>query len=101
MDANRRVRANERLGKVGFDTFIIGTADLSYDGDGGTDECPSGNFYYLNSDHLFYKILSKGNFVFEPFSRKDNSLNTTSVFYLFANLTTNLPSTLGVANSVS
>jgi hypothetical protein len=96
MDALRRVRADEKVTALGFDNFYIGTALLGYD-----DGCPDDHFYYLNSRHLFYKILRKGNFVFEPFSRKENSLNSTSIFYLFRNLTTNLPSAHKVLTNVS
>lgn len=107
LDNNRRARANEEMEKLGFDTVIIGGATLSYDGDAGlagdgsSNACPANRFYYLNSRHLFYKVLQDGNMVFEPFSRKDNSLNSTSVFHHTYNLTTNLPSAHGVMSSVT
>ena len=96
MDSLRRVRADEQVVKLGFDNFMVGTATLGYD-----SLCPSGYFYYINSKHLFLKILKKGNFVFEPFSRKKDNLNSTSLFYLFYNLTTNLPSAHKVFTNVS
>jgi len=96
MDNLRRIKADEEVVKLGFDNFYVGTALLGHDA-----ACPASHFYYLNSRHLFFKILKKGNFVFEPFSRKDNSLNSTSIFYLFYNLTTNLPAAHKVLTAVS
>jgi hypothetical protein len=64
-------------------------------GDGSSVACPANNLFYLNSQHLFYKILKGGNTKFEAFTVKDNSINKTSVFYHIYNLTTNLPSSLG------
>lgn len=109
MDGNRRLRSDEKMTKLGFDTFYIGSALLGYDGDAGAAVggdtslagCPASYLYYLNSKHLFYKILEGGNTVFEPFTRTDNSLNTTSIFYHVYNLTTNLPSSLGVMTSIT
>ena len=101
LDTLRRLRSSEQMAKLGFDTIYVGTALTSYDGDGGTGECPTGYFYYLNTKHLSWKVLQGGNFVFEPFSRKNNSLNSTSIFYLFANLCTNLPSSMGVLTDMS
>jgi len=101
MDANRRLRSDEQMVKLGFENFYVGTALLGYDGDGGTGECPANSFYYLNSKHLFFQILDGGKFVFEPFSYKDNSLNATSIFYLMCNLTTNLPSSMGVFTAIT
>lgn len=96
MDANRRVRADEQVTKLGFENFYLGTALVGYDA-----QVTANYFYYLNSNHLFLKILEGGNFVFEPFSRKDNTLNSTSIFYTMMNLTTNLPSSLEVFSNVS
>lgn len=96
MDSKRQLRSDEQSTKLGFENFYIGTAQVGYDA-----SCPSGYFYYLNSNHLFLKILEKANFVFEPFSRKDNSLNSTSIFYTMLNLTTNLPSSHEVFTSVA
>ena len=101
MDSLRRVRSDEQMTKLGFENFFFGPALLGYDGDGGTGECPASHFYWLNSKHLFYKILEGGNMVFEPMSYKDNSLNMTSVFYHTCQLTTNLPSCMGVQTAVT
>jgi hypothetical protein len=101
LDGNRRLTASEQMTKMGFENFYLGSALLGYDGDGAANECPANQLYYLNSKHLFFKKLEGGDMVFEPFSYKDNSLNATSVFYMFYNLTTNLPSCMGVATAIT
>lgn len=107
MDNNRRLRSDEQMTKLGLENFYIGTALLGYDGDAGfandgtTLGCPANQLYYLNSKHLFYKILEGGNTQFEAFSRKDNSLNSTSVFYHVYNLTTNMPSSMGLFSAIT
>lgn len=87
MDSKRQLRSDEKVTKLGFDNFYIGTALLGCD-----PKCTAKYFYYLNSKHLFLKILSTMNFEFDPFSVKDNSLNSTSIFSVAMNLTSNLPS---------
>src|SRR3990167_10903048 len=109
LDNNRRLRSDEKMTQLGFDNIYIGSALLGYDGDAGTavggdttlGGCPATNLYYLNSKSLFYKILEGGNTVFEPFSKKDNSLNETSIFYHVYQLTTNQPNALGVMNNIT
>lgn len=101
MDANRRVMSNEKMTKLGFDNFMIGSATLGHDGDGGTGECPASHFYWLNSKHLFFKVLEGSLFKFEPFRMRGKNLNSSSIFYMFYNLTTNLPGSMGVHTNVS
>lgn len=107
MDTLRHLRSDEQMTKLGLENFYIGSAILGYDGDAGLANdgtalgCPANQFFYLNSRHLFYKILEGGNTVFEPFSRKDNSLNETSIFYHIYNLTTNLPSAMGKFTAIT
>lgn len=107
VDGLRRLRSDEAMTKLAIPNFYVNSALLGYDGDAGlaTDGtsagCPANQFYFLNSKHLFYKVLEGGNMVFEPFSRKDNSLNSTSIFYHTYNLTTNLPSSMGLLSAVT
>lgn len=106
IDTLRRPSSNEQMVKLGFENFYIGSTLLGYDGDGGTPtigggECPANSLYLLNSKHLFFKVLQGGNMHFDPFSAKDNSLNITSVFYMFYNMTTNLPGSLGVLSNIT
>lgn len=110
IDNLRRLTSDEQMTKLGVPQFYLtpgcllgfdGDAGLAVGGDTSLNGCPANQFYYLNSKHLFYKILEGGNTVFEPFSRKDNSLNSTSVFYHVYQLTTNLPSSLGVLTAIT
>lgn len=96
MDNKRQLTSDEQMVKLGFENFRLGSALVSYD-----SQCPSSYFYYLNTKHLFLKFLEGAEWVFEPFSRKGNNLNSTSVFYTFYNLTTNLPSAHEVFTNVS
>lgn len=105
---NRRMMSDDRMVKAGIKSIeLMPGCELGYDGDAGlaTDgtlaACPSNHLYYLNSKHLFYKILRGGNTKFFPFSVKDNSLNETSVFMHAYNLTTNLPGSLGVMTAIT
>ncbi len=108
LDNNRRLTSDGGMAKLGLDTIHItpGCA-LGYDGnaglatDGTSTGCPANSMYMLNSRHLFYKVLQGGNMVFEKFSKKNNSLNETSIFHHTYNLTTNLPSGLGVLSAIT
>ena len=107
IDSLRRLRSDEEMTKLSIPNFYLNTALLGYDGDAGlatdgvTLGCPANRLYFLNSKHLFYKVLEGGNMVFEPFSKKDNSLNSTSIFYHVYNMTTNLPSSMGVLSAIT
>lgn len=96
LDSLRRLRADEDMVKLGFDAIYFGTALLSWDAG-----APASHFYYVNSNHTFLKVLSELDYKFEPFSKKDNSMNSTSIFKHACNLTTNLPAANGVATNVS
>jgi len=105
---NRRLTSDAKMTKVGIKSIeLMPGCELGYDGeagvatDGVTAACPASHLYYLNSKHLFYKILRGGNTKFFPFSMKDNSLNETSVFVHAYNLTTNLPSANGVMTTIT
>lgn len=101
LDTLRRARADEKMTKLGFDSVYVGPTKVSYDGNGGAGECPEGYFYFLSTQHLFLKILEGSYFKFEPFSFKGNNLNATSIFYMFLNLTTNNPRTMGVLTDIT
>lgn len=104
----RRLTSSENMAKLNLKTIeVLPGCELGYDGDAGlaidgsTAGCPANQFYFLNSNHLFYKVLKGGNMKFEGFSKKDNSLNDTSIFYHVYNLTTNLPGSLGLLSAVT
>ena len=106
----RRLTSSENMAKIGLKTIeILPGCELGYDGDAGAafggdtslSGCPANYFYFLNSNHLFYKVLKGGNMKFEGFTKKDNSINDTSIFYHIYNMTTNLPSALGVLTAIT
>ena len=96
LDTLRRFESDGDMAKLGFLNIKVGTATFGYDA-----QCPASRVFYLNSNHFFMQILRDMNFKFEPFSRKGNNLNSTSIFYVAYNLTTNLPSALKVLTNVS
>jgi hypothetical protein len=105
---NRRLTQDATMTKIGVKSMeLMPGCELGYDGDAGlagdgsAAACPASSLYYLNSKHLFYKILKGGNTKFEAFTVKDNSINKTSVFYHIYNMTTNLPGSLGVMSAIT
>lgn len=104
----RRLTSDSKMSNLGLDTFsLVPGCEIGYDGDAGlasdgtTAGCPANQLYFLNSKHMFYKVLKGGNMKFEGFSVKDNSLNSTSVFYHVYNMTTNLPSSMGLFTAIT
>lgn len=106
----RRLTSSENMAKLSLKTIeVLPGCELGYDGDAGAafggdtslSGCPANQFYFLNSNHLFYKVLKGGNMQFEGFSKKDNSLNDTSIFYHIYNLTTNMPTSLGLLSAIT
>ena len=106
----RRLTSSEKMASLSIKTIeVLPGCELGYDGDasaafGGETSlagCPANQFYFLNSNHLFYKVLQGGNMKFEGFSKKDNSLNDTSIFYHVYNLTTNLPTSMGLFSAIT
>ena len=106
----RRLTSSENMAKLSLKTIeVLPGCELGYDGDGGyafggdtsLAGCPASQFYFLNSNHLFYKVLKGGNMKFEGFSKKDNSLNETSIFYHIYNMTTNLPGSMGLFTAIT
>lgn len=105
---NKRLTGSEKMVDAGIDSIsILPKCELGYDGDAGlasdttSAACPANQLYFLNSKHLYYKVLSGANMKFMGFSYKDNSINETSVFVHAYNLTTNLPSSMGVMSAIT
>lgn len=104
----RRLTSNDTMSKIGVKSIeLFPGCELGYDGnaglatDGSTAACPAQNMFFLNSEHLKYKILAGGNTKFTPFELRDNSLNKTSIFYHIYNLTTDLPGSLGRMTAIT
>jgi len=106
----RRLTSSENMAKIGLKTIeVLPGCELGFDGDAGSASggdtslsgCPANQFYFLNSKHLFYKVLKGGNMKWEGFSKKDNSMNDTAIFYHVYNMTTNLPSANGLFTAIT
>lgn len=106
----RRLTSSEKMASLGLRSFeVMPGCEVGYDGDAGAAfggdtsmyGCPASQFYFLNSNHLFYKVLEGLNMKWSPFETRDNSLNKTSIFAHCYNLTTNLPGTLGVLTAIT
>lgn len=99
---NRRLTADEKKVRYAIDTLEFSPGcTLGYDGDGGTGECPANHLYWLNSRHLFFKVLEGSYFKYTPFELRGMNITKTSLFYMFYNITTNLPSSLGVHTAIT
>lgn len=102
LDTLRQRYMDETMGQLGFDTIKIGPqTTLGFDGNGVDEGCPANRLYFLNSKHLFFRRLSGGMDRFTPFEFRDNSWNATSLFLDVFNLTTNLPSSMGVFTAIT
>jgi len=97
-----RYRPDERLAKLDFDTINIGNTVISFENTnvkGGANTIAYnstttvGSIYGLNSKHFLFECLKDGNFIWNPegFERVPLTLNKALYFWVFCNLTTNLP----------
>ena len=91
-----RYRPDERMAKLDFDTINLGNTLISFENTnvkGGANTISTGYLYGLNSKHLNFEVLKDGNFIWNPegFERVPLTLNKALYFWVFCNLTTNLP----------
>lgn len=101
-----RYRPDERMAKLDFDTINIGNTLVSFENTnvkGGANTMTAGYVYGLNSKHMLFEVLKDGNFIWNPegFERVPLTLNKALYFWVFCNLTTNLPRSLFVATGVT
>ncbi len=98
LDTQKRFRVNDALAKLSFDTIQLGKTTISFEnasrnfGDAvntiGEDE-----LYGINSNHLNFEALKDGNFIWDPegFKQVGQTLNRALYFWVFCNLTVDLP----------
>ena len=100
-----RYRPDDQLAKLGFDTIKLGNMTMSYENTnvkGGANTITAGYVYMINSKYMKFELLKDGNFKWEDkFERVGKSLNKALYFYVFCNLTTNLPCAHVVCTNVS
>ena len=101
-----RYRPDDDMAQLGFDTIKLGNTILSYENTnvmGSANTITAGYVYLLNSNYIKFKVLKDGNFIWNPdgFERVGQTLNKALYFWVFCNLTTNLPRAHVVLTSVS
>ena len=101
-----RYRPDERMAKLDFDTINVGNTLISFENTnvkGGANSITAGYLYGINSKHLLFEVLKDGNFIWNPegFERVPLTLNKALYFWVFCNLTTNLPRAMFVRTGVT
>lgn len=106
LDTMRIYEPNDKMAELDFDTIKIGKTTISYENtvvSESENTITAGYVYGLNSNHLNFDVLKDGNFIWNPdgFERVGKSLNKALYFWVFCNLTTNLPKAHFVMTNVS
>jgi len=109
LDANRRYNPDSKMADLGFETIKMGKTVIGFEvatptgNSGYTDTIPANYMFGINSNHLNFEVLKDGNFIWNPdgFERVGQTLNKALYFWVFCNLTTNLPRAHFVATNVS
>ena len=101
-----RYRPDDKMAQLGFDTIKLGNLTLSFENTnvlGGANTITSGYVYLINSNYIKFKVLRDGNFIWNPdgFERVGQKLDKALYFWVFCNLTTNLPRAHVVLTNVS
>lgn len=92
-----RYRPDERMAELDFDTINVGSTLISFENTslrGSQQNTITSTYGYgINSKHLWFEALKEGNFMWNPegFERVPLTLNKALYFWVFCNLTTNLP----------
>lgn len=106
LQTQRRYRPDDRLAKMDFDTILLGKTTISFENSvvsGGENVISSSYVYGINSNHMSFEVLRDGNFIWNPegFERVGQKLIKALYFWVFCNLTTNLPKSHFVMSDVS
>lgn len=106
LETERRYMAGDRNATAFFESIKLGTCEVSYestDVDASYNTINSKYVYGINSRHFGFDVLKDGNFMWNPdgFERVGQTLNKALYFWVFCNLTTNLPKAHFVMSDVS
>lgn len=106
LDANRRFQPDTKMAELGFETIKIGKTIISFENTnvaGGWNTITAGYIYGINSKYMSFDVLKDGNFIWNPdgFERVGQTLNKALYFWVFCNLTTNLPKAHSVATGAT
>ena len=100
-----RYRPDDDMAKLDFDTIRLGKMTLAPENTNvmnSENTITDGYIYLINSNYLKFKVLEDGNFKWETqFERVGQTLTKALYFYVFCNLTTNLPRAHVVFTNVS
>jgi len=105
LSTERRYSPNEKMAELGFDTIKLGNMTIGFENtrvSGGENTITAGYVYMINSNYMKFKVLRDGNFKWnDQFERVGQTLNKALYFWVFSNLTTNLPKAHAVLTSVA
>ncbi len=106
LQTQRRYRPDDRLAQMDFDTIMLGKTTISFENSvvsGGENVIDASSIYGINSNHMSLDVLKDGNFIWNPegFERVGEKLIKALYFWVFTNLTTNLPKSHFVMTDVS
>ena len=102
-----RYGANSKMADLEFDTIKYGKTTIGFENrtalKGSPNTITAKYVYGINSNHVNFELLKDGNFVWNPdgFERVGQSLNKALYYWVFCNLTTNLPWANFVMTNVS
>ena len=100
-----RFRNDDQFAKLDFETIKLGKAVISYENttvSGGANSIAANQLYGINTNHFAFELLKDGNFQWsEKFERVGLTLNKALYFWVFCNLTTDLPKAHFVMTNVS
>lgn len=100
-----RYRPDNKMAELGFDTIKHLGMTISFENrnvKGGANTITDAYVYGINSKHLKFKLLRDGNFKWDDsFERVGLTLNKALYFWVFCNLTTDLPAAHFVMTNVA
>ena len=101
-----RFRPDDRFADLDMETIKLGKSTISFENTtvlGDANTIADNRVYGINSKHMFFDILRDGNFIWNPegFERVGMTLNRALYFWVFCNLTTDLPRAHFVMTNVS
>lgn len=101
-----RYRPDDVMAKLGFDSIkLTNQVTIAFENtnvSGSENSIDTNSAYGINSNHMFFKVLRGGNFEWETkFERVRQTQNKALYFYVYCNLTTDLPKAHFVMTSIT
>ena len=106
LQSQRQYMPDTSKAMLDFDTIKLGKTTVSFENTnvaGGWNTISAGYIYGINSKYMSFDVLKDGNFIWNPdgFERVGQTLNKALYFWVFCNLTTNLPKAHSVATAAT